>query len=172
VSIRSSIFGGGGVGGKVEYRGDVPAPVQSYASALPNQPLTSRLFTPGASAWTRSAVVSRSSRTDGLRMFYVHGATRQPVPLVRPGVGAGGVESSAWQQNLVLLTDWCVNTAWLAAGYPRNFGWTFRGPQPQTNVTGGPGKSRQTQRPLLTRVQSVRRASVTVQTYPTRGAGS
>lgn len=171
MSIRADMFGTGAPGGRIEYKGDLPAPVTTYASSLPGMPLTSRLYNPASTARTRSSVVTRAPRRGGMRSFYVHGAVGMPNALPNPGAGGvGGVNSSAFQPNLVQLMDWQVNPSWYEAGYPRNLGLSTRVAQLQTNVTGGPGRSSQDQRPLFTRVQTVPRANVTVRSYPTRSA--
>lgn len=169
MSKRASIFGTGAPGGNVEYRGDLPAPVATYAASAPSTPLMSRLFNPASTNRTGSAVVNRQDRRGGHHFFYVHGAVTMPGPLPAPGAGqVGGVQSSAYQRQLVQLMDWQVNTSWYESGYPRNLGYSTRVPQLQTNQTGGPGKSSSDQRPLFTRVQQVGRARAVVRTYPTR----
>lgn len=173
MSTRSSVFGGGRPGGVIEYRGDLPAPDSTYASALPATPLASRLTVPATTNRTGSAVVDRRVRRGGHHFFYSHGAV--PMPNALPGQGAaqiGGVNSSAFQPYNVALMDWQINTSWYESGYPRNLGLSTRVPQLQTNVTGAPGKSRQQPRPLFTRVQTVERARVVVRTYQTQGAKS
>lgn len=171
MSRRASIFGTGTPGGAVEYRGDLTPPNTSYASALPHQPLTSRLYNPSTTATTRSAVVVRAPRRGGMRSFYSHGAVPMPNALPHPGAsGVGNVESSAFQPYNIQLMDWQINPSWYEAGYPRNLALSTRVPQLQTNVTGGPGRSSSDQRPLFTRVQTVRRATVSVRSYPTRSA--
>lgn len=171
MSRRASMFGTGSSGGVVEYKGDLTPPNTSYASALPNQPLASRLYNPASTAWTRSAVVTRAPRRGGMRSFYSHGAVTMPEALPMPGAGGvGGVRSSAFQTQNVQLMDWQINPSWGEAGRPRNLGYSTRVPQLQTNVTGGPGRSSSDQRPLFTRVQTVSRAQVSVRSYPTRSA--
>jgi hypothetical protein len=129
------------------------------------------MYNPASTNRTRSAVVDRSPRRGDIAYFYVHGAVTQPNAL--PGQGAtgpGGVNSSGFQNQLVQLMDWQINRGWYEAGFPRNLGLSTRVPQLQTNVTGGPGMSSSTQRPLFTKVQKVRRAGVKVNTYQTRSA--
>lgn len=165
------MFGGGAPGTPVEYRGDVKPPVESYASALRYTPLTSRLYNPQTTNRSSSAVVDRHPRRGGMLSFYVTGAVRMPDALPYPGAdGVGEVNRSAFQPYLAQLTDWHINRAWAEAGRPRNLGLSTRVPQLETNVTGGPGRSSQDQRPLFTRVQTVERARVTVRSYPTRSA--
>jgi hypothetical protein len=172
MSRRATIFGAGSPGGTIDYRGDVTPPVTSYASAADRTPMLARLGLTSSTIRTRSSVVNRMDRRGGMRFFYVHGGIDMPNALPHPGPGVGGVNSSAFQPTLVQLMDWQINPRWFEAGYPRNLGLSTRVPQLQTNITGGPGRSRQTQRPLFTKVQQVQRARGVVRTYPTRAASS
>lgn len=173
MSNRATIFGTGTPGGSVEYHGDITPPVTSYASSLPRTPLATRLNNPSSTNVTGSAVVARQPRRGGHMFFYSHGAVVMPNALPHPGAGGvGGVESSAFQPYNIQLMDWQINRSWYEAGYPRNLGLSTRVPQLQTNVTGGPGRSRSVQRPLFTQVQTVPRASVRVRSYPTKGTRS
>lgn len=167
MSIRSSRMSGGRQGGTVEYFGDLVPPVTSYAGAYRDS-ITSSLVVPSSTNVTGSAVVARAPRRNGHAFFYSHGGVPMDMPLARPGVGAGGVESSRFQPINVQLMDWQINASWHEAGYPRNLGLATRVPQPMTNRTGGPGRSEMGQRPLFTRVQNVPRARVLVRSYPTR----
>lgn len=171
MSRRASIFGTGAPGGAVEYRGDLTPPVASYASSAAASPMFSRLRIPSSLATIGSMVVNRTPRNVGIRSFYVHGAVDMVQAMPYPAsAGVGGVTSSAFQRKLVQLMDWQINPGWAEAGRPRNLGLSTRVPQLQTNVTGGPGRSSQDQRPLFNRVQTVQRANVVVKAYPTRGA--
>ena len=173
MSLRATRFGAGRNGGQIEYGGDLPAPVTSYASAAPTTPMQSGLQVPATTVVNKSAVVQRFERRGGHRFFYSHGAVPMPPALPRPGVGVGGVESSLFQPYNVNLFDWMINASWFEAGYNgHNLGLSTRVSQLETNNTGGPGKSRSTARPLLTRVQTVERARVLVRTYQTRSAKS
>lgn len=173
MSRRANMFGAGQPGGTVEYRGDLTPPVTSYASTLPATPLASRLSVPSTTAATRSAVVVRAPRRNGNNFFYSHGAVQMPEALPAPGArGVGAVASSAFQRDNVQLMDWQINASWGAAGRPRNLGYSTRVPQLQTNVTGGPGKSSSTQRPLFTRVQTVQRAQAKVGRFKTRSSNA
>lgn len=167
MSLRATKFGVGAPGGAVDYRGDLPAPVTTYAGAY-RDAATSHLRVPASTVVSGSAVVMRAPRRNGHAFFYSHGGVPMALPLARPGVGAGGVESSQFQRTNVQLMDWQINSSWHEAGYPRNLGLSTRVPQPTTNQTGGPGRSQMVQRPLFTRVQSVPRARVLVRAYPTR----
>lgn len=169
MSLRASKFGSGGVGGQVEYPGDLTPPTRSYAASAPSTPLMSRLFNPPSINRTRSAVVNRQERRGGMQYFYSHGAIPMPVPAATRATGPGQVPSSAFQRMNNALVMWDINPAWGEAGYPQNQGWSTRVPQLETNITGGPGTSQQTARPEYTRVQAVPRSRVTVRTYPTRG---
>ena len=165
------MFGRGGLGGRVEYKGDLVAPVTSYASALPNSPLTSRRYNPPSTNRTRAAVVARAPRRGGHMFFYSHGAVPMPTPIDERGPGSQGtVPISQFQRYNVALMDWQKNLTWYESGYPRNLGLSTRVPQLQTNVTGGPGRSGMDQRPLFTKVQQVSRARVKVQAYQTTPA--
>lgn len=167
MSIRANLFGGGKPGGDIDYRGDVVAPVRSYAQAGASTPLISHLSTPPSTNRTRSAVVSRRERRGDIRYFYSHGAVTMRAPLVATGPGTTPV--SLFQQQNVQLMDWQINASWRETGYPRNLGWSTRVAQLETNTTGGPGQSQQTAKPHPTRVQQVPRSRVIVRTYPTRG---
>src|SRR5512147_1892368 len=121
MSFRSTLFGSGAPGGNVEYRGDLTAPITTYASAVPGMPMTSRLYVPATRNITNSAVVTRAPRRGGMRSFYSHGAVPMPNALPRPGAtGVGNVQSSAFQPYNVQLMDWQINPSWHEAGYPRN----------------------------------------------------
>ena len=169
---RTTRLGNGMPGGAIEYRGDLPAPVTTYAASLSDSNLAANLMVPAATNRTWAPVVCRVPR-NRIKAFYVHGAETQPNALPYPGAaGVGEVNRSAFQDQLVLLTDWHINPGWYEAGYPRNLGLSTRVPQLVTQVTGGSGPGRSQPRPLFTRVQTVGRASATVKTYPTKGAKS
>lgn len=169
MSIRASRLMPGGNGGVVEYEGDLTPPVTTYASAAPKTPMSSRMFVPGTTALTGAPVVFRGQRRGGHRFFYSHGAVPMPPALPGPS-GVGQVRVSLFQRFNMLLADWMINAAWREAGVPQNLGWSSKTPQLETNVTGGPGSSRQTTRPLFPKVQQVPRARARVGTYPTRGS--
>lgn len=167
---RTTLRGNAMPGGKIEYRGDLPAPVTTYAASLSDSTVASNLQVPASTNRTWAPVVNRVPRRK-IRAFYVHGAEIQPNALPYPGAsGVGSVESSKFQKQLVILTDWHINPAWYEAGYPRNLGLSTRVPQLQTQVTGGGGPGKMAQRPLFTRVQTVGRATATVKTFPTKAA--
>lgn len=171
MSIRSSLFGRGAPGGAVEYRGDLVAPITSYASTTPHSALTSRLGIQSSTNVNGSAVVNRQEQRGGIRSFYSHGGYRMPNALPFAGnTATGGVNRSAFQQTNIQLMDWQINPSWHQAGYPRNLALSTRVSQLQTNVNGAPGASSQDPRPLFTRVQTVERARIIVQSYKTRGA--
>lgn len=170
MTTRTSIFGVGRPGGRIEYPGDSQPPITSYAAAIRSSNIGDTLRVPASLNTTNSAVVNRAQRSGGMRSFYAHGAVPMPTPV--PYAGYGGVNSSAANQYNVNLFDWQINPSWFEAGYPRNLGLSTRVPQLQTNITGGPGKSRATARPLFTRVQQVPRAQVTVRTYQTKAANA
>lgn len=170
MTSRATIFGTGAPGGAVEYRGDLPAPNQTYAGVLDNTPLISRLRQVASTAWTRSAIVNRAPRRGGIRSFYVHGGVVMPNGLPNPGPESGNVNISAFQRVLVQLMDWQINPSWFEAGYPRNLGFSTRVSQLETNQTGGPGKSSSDQRPLFTKVQTVPRARAVTPRFGTRSA--
>lgn len=172
MSLRATKFGTGAPGGQIEYHGDLTPPVSSYAASAAKSPLISTLLVPASTVVSGAAVVNRQPRRGGHRFFYSHGAVPMPPALPGSGPGIGGVFSSLFQRFNIQLMDWQINTSWYESGYPRNLAWSTRVPQLQTNVTGGPGKSQQTQRPLFTRVQTVPRATVRVRSYPTKAAKS
>jgi hypothetical protein len=153
--------------GNVAYRGDLPAPVTTYASAAANLPMRARLNVPPSTNLDGSAVVNRVERRAGHRYWYSHGGVTMPMPGV-PRPGAGGVFSSSFQQTLVQLHDWMINLEWYAAGYPRNMGYSFRAQQVQTRTTGGPTAAAMQQRPLFPKVQTIKRYTVATPRYPTR----
>lgn len=167
MSVRASIFGTGAPGGNVDYRGDVPAPVTSYASAAANTPLIARLNVPPSTNKTKSAVVSRHDTRGDIRFFYSHGAVTMRAPLA--AIGPGTTPISQVQQRNIQLMDWQINGSWAQTGYPRNFGWSTRVPQLTTNVTGGPGPADMNVKPHYARVQAVPRSRVIVRSYPTKG---
>jgi len=173
MSRRASMFGGGSVGGAVEYRGDLPAPVTTYASTLPKTPLMSMSRIPQTPVRAGAPFVDRHPRRGGHTFFYSHGGVRMQNALPYQGAaGIGSVNSSEFQSYNVQLMDWQINRTWHESGYPRNLAYSTRVPQLETNQTGGPGRSQQTQRFLYNRVQSVQRARVQVRTYATRGSRS
>lgn len=161
----------GQTAGTVTWEGDLVPPVTSYATTRAYQAPNVRLGIPASTNRTNSAVVMRRPRRNGLRYFYAHGGLLMPLNGV-PTPGAGGVRVSAFQPWLVHLYDWITNSAWFAAGYPRNTGLTFRVPQLKTQVTGGSGPGAMDARPLFPRVQSVPRASAIVRRYPTRSSNA
>jgi hypothetical protein len=164
------MFGGGQPGGRIEYRGDLPAPVTTYASALPTTPLTSRQYNPPSTNRTKSAVVDRKPRRGGHMFFYSHGAVPMLTPIREDSNSQGLVPISMFQRFNIALMDWQKNLSWYESGYPRNLGLSTRVPQLQTNVTGGPGRSSMDQRPLFTKVQTVQRARIKVSAYQTVAA--
>jgi hypothetical protein len=155
--------------GEITYRGDLPAPVTTYASAQANLPMRTRLTVPAGTNRTGAPVVNRVPRRNGLRYFYSHGGIRMPFGGV-PRPGAGGVTSSAFQQILVQLHDWVTNRNWYEGGYPQNLGLSFRAQQLVTKATGGPTSAAMETKPVFAKVQTVRRYSVTPPRYPTRSA--
>jgi len=159
--------------GMVEYEGDLPSPVSSYAGSYQSTAMGSRGFSQGSStAWTRSAVVQRRARQNDLLYVYSHGGAEQKTRLPFPGGADGRVRSSLFQTMLVRLNDFTENMGWYAAGYPRNLGWSFRVPQIRTNPTGGSTPSRMTAQQVLTKVQQVPRYSTVPPAYATRSANS
>lgn len=157
------------VAGQVAYRGDLPAPVTTYADSQSKTPLISQNKVPPSTNRTNAAVVQRKPRRNGLLYFYSHGSTHMRVPNI-PSPGNGGVLSSAFQPILTTLHDWSQNLAWFAAGYPRNLGYVTRVPQLSTKATGGPTDSSMQAKPRFDRVQSVRRYSVVPRAYPTKSS--
>lgn len=160
-------------GSRDETVGNPIPPIESYAAAAPNRPLTSRYGAGTSTIRTRSPVVDRRPRMNGMRFFYVHGGTDMRTPgmsLPQPGGMDGRVASSQFQHINVTLHDWVQNDALFQAGYPRNLGLAQGVPQPHTSVTGGPTSARMQQSPMFTRVQVVPRYSTTPQVYETRGS--
>lgn len=155
------------LGGRVEFHGDLPNIVASNYDPKRDSSLGQMLRVPGVRPAAKSAVVSRRER-NGLINAYSHGAVpmRRPIPGLP---GFGGVISSAFQRLNVRLMGWQINPLLFEAGYPRNLGLSTAVPQPETNATGGPGRSQMQQRGLFDRVQQVPRARAVVRTYPTRG---
>lgn len=170
MSVRATIYGTGAPGGRLEYKGDLQAPVTSYASAAKTTPLTSRNYNPASTNRTNSAVVDRRPRRGGHNFFYSHGAVPMRTPIDESQTSMGLVPISTFQPYNVQLMDWQINTSWYEAGYPRNLGLSTRVPQLQTQVTGGGGPGAMDQRPLFTKVQQVQRARVLVQTYRTKAS--
>lgn len=172
MATRTTPFGGGRPGSVIEYRGDLTPPTQSYASVYANTTHGQALAIPATTIRTRSSVVTAKKRRGRLAIFYGYGARRNPQALPFQGNQAvGGVNRSAFQPFMTALFDWHNYLSWHEAGYPRNLGYSFRVPQLETNVTGAPGKSRSTTRPIYSKVQTVGRATATVTTLPTTGAG-
>lgn len=154
---------------QVTWRGDLTPPVTSYASAVAKTPLLSQNRIAPTTNRTNSAVVQRRPRREGLKYFYSYGTVPMPLAGV-PRPGAGGVFSSSFQPLLTTLHDWVTNTAWFAAGYPRNLGLSTRVSQLQTKRTGGPTDASMDAKPIFPKVQRVQRYSVTPSYYPTRSA--
>lgn len=152
----------------VQSKYDVPPPVTTYAASAVYTPLVSQNYIPPSTNRTGAGVVNRRPRRNGQEFFYSHGA----VPMLPPidQVAKGGVNSSRFQTSNVQLMDWQKNTAWFAAGYPRNLGWVTRVGQLPTKASGGPGNSTMEQRPLFPRVQRVPRYQATPPSYKTRSA--
>lgn len=166
MSGRTTLKGNAMLGGRVEFRGDLP----NFLAANARQSgLTDRLTVPATTARTRSAVVDRHPRMAGFNNFYSHGAVQMQRPI--PGQpGYTQVYNSAFQRYNIRLLFWQIITSWGAAGMPRNLGLSTAVPQPETNATGGPGQSMMTQRGLFTRVQTVGRPRAVVQRYDTRSS--
>jgi len=160
--------------GMVEFEGDLISPNTSYLRAVDQTAIGSRGFATAAStAWTRSPVVNRRNRQQGLIYNYLFGAVRQATRLPYPGEADGMVRSSSFQQDFIQgVRGWTTNLGWFQGGYPRNLGWTFRTQQIRTNPTGGPTPSRMGQAPVFTRVQTVPRYSTVPPAFQTVSARS
>lgn len=149
------------------WEGDLPAPITSYESSrYAGGGPASHLDVPHTTTTYRSAVVDRTRRLNGLRMWYAHGATRMPIGSI-PRPASNGVQSTAANVSWVNLFDWTQNLGWYPSGYSRMLGFVTRVSQLETNKTGGPSAGTMQQRPLFNRVQRVPRYSVVPQTYAT-----
>lgn len=146
---------------------DVPPPLTTYCSSSHNLPFRTALRSPASTNQTNSAVVRRRDRMTGLTFFYTLGAVIQPYIKV-PTPGRGGVPSSRFQTLQSQLVTRCLNTAWFAAGYPRNMGWVTRVQQPETQASGGATSATMNAKGMYSKVQRVPRTIVTPATYQTR----
>jgi hypothetical protein len=96
------------------------------------------------------------------------------------GPDSGQVNSSFFQNTLVQLHDWQTNDGWYICypaasvmfGSQHNTGLSFRTPQLQTQITGGPWPARMTPRNRYTRVQNVPRYNATPRHYNTKSGGA
>lgn len=167
MATRTTLRGNGMPGGQIQYHGDLPNLVASNYDPRRRSSVGQRLSVVATTIRTGAAVVSRIPRRGGHEFYYSHGAVRMRTPTMGPPA-YGSVVSSPFQPNNVQLMDWQNNRSWHEAGYPRNLALATKTPQLSTNATGGPGKSRSTQRPLFTRVQQVRRPLAVVPTFATR----
>lgn len=159
--------------GEVEYEGDLASPETTYARAVDYTAIGSATEFDHSTLWTRSAVVNRFNRMNGLVYNYSYGSVEMHTRLPYPGEADGQIRVSSYQTLLTHLNDWTTNHAWFAAGYPRNLGWTFRTQQLQTNPsTGGPTPARMGAKPAFSRVQRVPRYSTVPATYATVSARS
>lgn len=158
----------------VQYRGNLVPPTTSYARSVTDTAFGSRenIESQASTVRTRSAVVTRAPRMNGMRFAYGYGKEEAQLPHVYPGGNDGGVRSSAFQTFKNHLYNFVLNDGLFAAGYPRNLGLSFRVPAIRTNPTGGSTPSRMDQKPQFTKVQSVPRYSTVPAAYETRGAKS
>lgn len=170
MSTRTTMRGNGMPGGRIQYAGDLTPPTSSYASGFNSSSLATRMTIAATQVGTGAPVVHRKSRRGGILSFVSMGGRqmRQPVPAQ---AAYGNVQSSPFQPINVGLVAWQINPSWHEAGYPRNLGLSQRTPQPRTNVTGAPGRSRMQPAPLFTRVQQVPRARANIRVYNTQGRG-
>lgn len=172
MAVHASPFGPGHPGGVIEYRGDVPAPDTTYAAAISASPFGGRLRVPASRASvTTTPVVSRLNRMRGIIAHVLDGAVRMP-PATIVGPGYGKTRGSVYQPFDVHRSTWIENRGLHQAGYPRNLGLTFRGPQRLDTASGAGGDSVMQPRPLWRGVQQIGRARASVITYPTQGAQS
>lgn len=145
------------------------------------QLLTGHLTAPHATARTRSAVVSRVPRMNGIQGVYGYGAVNMgDSPRYPQGANTGAVNSSAFQPYNQMLHFYSRNLKWYIF-YP-NGAAVFRGsnpvryqyysmrvPQINTRTSGGPGPITMVMqpKPRWGAVQRVQRAVASIKYFAT-----
>ncbi len=171
------------------YNAQVEPPATSYATA--QTPLSTRLARPVVGPKTDAPYVSRKPRLKGLLFNWSWGGIDMgKFTISTPGVDGGGlnghVRSTRFQPTLVQLHNWQLNRNWYIAwngtgagmfGFqrPERYQYpSFRVPQINTSVTGGPGpvQMRMNQSPRFTRVQAIRKYTAQPSYYNTKGTKS
>jgi hypothetical protein len=158
----------------VYYPPPVSPPATSYADI--SSPLTSQTGPNiGYSTPLNAAIVNRHSSKDGIENDYIYGGYAEPYqhPYLPP-------TSSRFQQTLVRLVAYSLNTKWYIAypaatvmnGGKRNQGLTFKTPQLNTRTSGGPGQAVMGPRPTFNRVQRIPRYNSSPGTYNTRSTAN
>lgn len=175
---------------KYERLGDVyDNGIPEFAPSMTTTPqlLTGHLTVPHATARTRSAVVSRIPRMNGIEGVYGYGAVNMGgSPRLPSGDNTGTVASSDFQPLMQQLHFYSKNLKWYIA-YPNGAAvfqgsnpvryqyYSMRVPQISTRVSGGPGPVTMTMqpKPRWNAVQKVKRAVAQVKyfsTLPQQGA--
>lgn len=147
------------------------------------QLLTGHLSAPHATARTRSAVVSRIPRMNGIEGVYGYGAVNMGnSPRYPVGANTGAVPSSSYQTYNQMLHFFSRNLKWYIA-YPNGAAvfqgsnpvryqyYSMRVPQIATRTSGGPGPVTMTMtpKPRWGAVQRVQRAVAQVRYFGTQG---
>lgn len=158
--------------GGIRWEGDLPAPTTTYARSVTGSSFGGVQDFAASTVRTRSAMVVRIPRRNGIRYFYGHGGEEMPLPNPYPGGNDGQVRISMFQRFKVHLFDFVLYDGLFSAGYPRNLGLSFRVPQIRTQPTGGPTVARMQQSPRFHKVQTVGRYSTVPQSYATKAANS
>lgn len=149
-----------GSDGRIAYASPVNPPATSYAGT--SSPLHSVSAKEYQYADPRNAaIVNRHFRKDGIESHYNYGGRPEEVRFI-----ADPPRSSRFQQTLVRLWPWSINTKWYIAypaatvmnGGARNQGLSERTPQITTRTSGGPGAFLMGVRPQFTKVLQVPRA--------------
>lgn len=170
------------------YNAEMEPPATSYATS--NSALSARLVEPVVGPKTNAAYVSRKPRMNGLRFNWAWGGLNMfgqsaSLPEVTGGLN-GFVRSTAFQPILVQLRDWQLNDKWYIAwngtgsgmfqgSKPERYQYpSFRAPQIQTSVTGGPGPvtMRMNQKPRYTSVQALRKYTAQPTYYNTKSSNT
>jgi hypothetical protein len=159
----------------------VPIASQSFSNGL----VASRYSVPPTNVKTWAPFVSHFWRLNGMINNWAWGATDQGAHTASLPYGGGmdgTVRSTQFQRMLVQLHDWQLNRRWYIAfngtgggmfneSNPLRYEYpSFRVPQINTSLTGGPGVPTQRMQsvPRFTAVQRIAKANVTPRYYNTK----
>lgn len=154
----------------ISYKGSEEPPTQTYAKAYSYGSLGTPNSAASSTPWTKSAMVTRIPRRQGMRYFYGYGAQPMPLPNPYPGGNDGQVRISAFQRYMNHLYNFVKYDGLFSAGYPRNLGLTFRVQQIKTQVTGGSWNAAMSPAPVFPKVQTTGRYSTVPRAYNTTAA--
>lgn len=166
--------------------GEAAAPARNFVTSP--SPLTGKKPAQSLKFSWRSPIVSRKPRRDGILQAWAWGAVdmgEQTASLPSGGAYSGAVRSTNFQTSLVQLQDWSQNLKWYIC-YPmagavfqgsKDIRYTypsFRTPQPQVRLSGGPGSVnvRMQARPRFSAVQRVRQYNTAPRYYSTQSANT